>query len=284
MPSFSHDHGDFVYEIQGSGPRVLFLNGSGATIDLVRPLVQILAKQLTIAIHDQRGLGRTSVPDGPYTMADYARDALAFLDHLNWDTCGVLGISFGGMVAQEFAVTWPERVNRLILACTSSGGLGGSSYPLHELFDLDEEERIRRMIPLSDSRFTDEWFAERPQDRAYFTRAATTTTTESRADGTHVSEAVPSARQGAWRQLMARRDHDVWDRLPRIQCPTLVMSGRYDGIAPPENGTAITSQVSGAEQRIYDGGHQFFIQDQRALPEMSNFLSGPPTTRDSGAL
>jgi pimeloyl-ACP methyl ester carboxylesterase len=217
-------------------------------------------------------------------MADYARDAHAFLDHLNWDTCGVLGISFGGMVAQEFATTWPERVHRLVLACTSSGGPGGRSYPLHELFDLDEEERVRRMIPLSDSRFTDEWLAERPQDRAYFTRSAVTPTTESVTEGARGSEGVTTARQGAWWQLMARRDHDVWDRLPRIQCPTLVMSGRYDGIAPPENGAAIKSQVSGSEQRIYDGGHQFFIQDRRALPEMSLFLSEPSTTRNTGEL
>jgi 3-oxoadipate enol-lactonase len=155
---------------------------------------------------------------------------------------------------------------------------------LHELFDLDEEERIRRMIPLSDSRFTDEWLAERPQDRAYFSRSTTTTTTESRAVGNHGFEGAPTARQGAWWQLMARRDHDVWDRLPRIQCPTLVMSGRYDGIAPPENGAAIESQIPGAEQRIYDGGHQFFIQDRRALPEMSLFLSESPITKDTGEL
>jgi 3-oxoadipate enol-lactonase len=83
---------------------------------------------------------------------------------------------------------------------------------------------------------------------------------------------------------MARRDHDVWDRLPRIQCPTLVMSGRYDGIAPPENGAAIESQIPGAEQRIYDGGHQFFIQDRRAIPEMSLFLSESPITKDTGEL
>jgi len=269
VPIFSRDDCDFAYEVLGAGPRVLFLNGSGATIDLVLPLVKMLAQEMTVAIHDQRGLGRSSIPNGPYTMVDYADDARAFVDHLGWDTCGVLGISFGGMVAQELAVTWPERVSRLLLACTSSGGPGGSSYPLHELFDLEEDERTRRMIPISDTRFTDEWLANRPQDRAYFNRSAVGKDSERSNSPGHCN----GPRQGAWWQLMARKEHDVWDRLHRIDCPTLVMSGRYDGIAPPENGAAIAHQVPRSEQRLYDGGHHFFIQDPQALPDMKKFFT-----------
>lgn len=268
--TFIRDECTFAYECHGSGPRVLFLNGSGATIEMVRPLVSILAQHLTVAIHDQRGLGQSSIPDGPYTMADYAHDALAFIDHLGWETCGVLGISFGGMVAQELAVTWPSRVDRLLLACTSAGGAGGSSYPLHELFDLDDATRLERIIPLTDRRFTDEWLADRPQDRAYFRRDTGSDIETGRVDPTTGN----TARQGAWWQLEARRQHDVWGRLSRISCPTLVMSGRYDGIAPEENSAAITERVSSAELRSYEGGHQFFIQDRRALPEMSAFLLG----------
>lgn len=266
---FSRAGGTFTYECVGSGPRVLFLNGSGATIDMVRPLISVLAQQLTIAIHDQRGLGRTHIPIGPYSMADYAHDARALMDHLGWDSCGVMGISFGGMVAQELAVTWPARIQRLLLACTSAGGAGGSSYPLHELFDLDETDRLERIIPLTDRRFTDEWLANRPQDRAYFTRSAAT----SNPTKTDESAAGHNARQGAWWQLEARRNHDVWDRLSRVESPTLVMSGRYDAIAPSENSAALTSQLSRAEHRVYEGGHQFFIQDPRALPEMITFFT-----------
>lgn len=268
--AFTREDCTFTYECHGSGPRVLFLNGSGATIDMVRPLVKVLARTLTVAIHDQRGLGRTGIPDGPYTMAEYSHDARAFMDHLGWETCGVMGISFGGMVAQELAVTVPTRIERLLLACTSSGGTGGSSFPLHELSDLDGPIRLQRMIPLTDRRYTDEWLAERPQDRAYFER-----TTESDGSPERVDEVTGNtARQGALWQLSARRHHDAWDRLPRISCPTLVMSGRYDGIAPMENGAAIAGQVIGAEHRVYEGGHHFFVQDSRALPEMSAFLNG----------
>ena len=259
MHSFRHGDCTFAYEIIGEGRPVLFLNGSGSTIAMVRPLVEVLGRSLRVAVHDQRGLGATSVPEGPFSMAQYAEDARAFLDHLEWQECAVLGISFGGMVAQELAVTWPDRVERMVLCCTSPGGDGGRSYPLHEPFALEEADRRRLLQAVTDTRFTDEFLAANPRDRALLDRPAPTMNEE--------------ARQGARRQLEARRSHDVWDRLGAITCPTLVMSGRFDGIAPPENGAAIASRIRSAEHRVYDGGHPFFLQDSRALPDMVHFLT-----------
>lgn len=73
-------------------------------------------------------------------------------------------------------------------------------------------------------------------------------------------------------QLQARAGHDVWDRLGSITCPTLVASGRWDGIAPVENGAATASRIAGAEFRLYEGGHAFLLQDQRALGDLVSFL------------
>ena len=66
----------------------------------------------------------------------------------------------------------------------------------------------------------------------------------------------------------------MWDRLDRITCPTLVASGRYDGIAPPENGEAIASRIPDAELRLYEGGHMFMVQDRSATPAIIEFLAG----------
>jgi pimeloyl-ACP methyl ester carboxylesterase len=74
-------------------------------------------------------------------------------------------------------------------------------------------------------------------------------------------------------QLEARRDHDVWNRLPAITCPTLVAAGRYDGIAPLVNSEAIASRIPGADLRVYEGGHTFFVQDRQALTDTLAFLS-----------
>jgi 3-oxoadipate enol-lactonase len=81
-------------------------------------------------------------------------------------------------------------------------------------------------------------------------------------------------RRGELEQLGARRGHDVWDRLGRVSCPTLVAGGRHDGIAPPANSEAIASRVPGAELRLYEGGHLFFFQDRTAFPEILDFLAG----------
>jgi pimeloyl-ACP methyl ester carboxylesterase len=88
-----------------------------------------------------------------------------------------------------------------------------------------------------------------------------------------LSAKTDDQRRGEREQLDARRRHDVWDRLPRITCPTIVAGGRFDGIAPPANSEAIASRVPGAELRLYDGGHAFFAQDARALPEILEVLA-----------
>jgi pimeloyl-ACP methyl ester carboxylesterase len=263
MPSVEVNGIAFYYERAGHGPPVLFLNGSGATLAAMGPLLGILTASLDVVAHDQRGLGRSAIPPGPYTMAQYAADALGLLDHIGWATCRVVGVSFGGMVAQELAVTAPERVERLALLCTSPGGEGGSSYPLHELAELTPERRAEVQVALLDTRFTPEWLAAHPRDRTLAQAMA------QRQSGAGSDE----VRRGEMLQLGARRQHDVWDRLRRITCPTFVAAGRFDGIAPLANSEAIASAVAGATLHIYEGGHAFFAQDRRAFPEIIDFLA-----------
>lgn len=255
---------DVHYERRGDGPRLLFCNGSFATLATTRPMVDAFMGRFDTVAHDQRGLGLTAIPPGPYTMADYAADALALLDHVGWDTCRVVGISFGGMVAQEIAVTAPERIERLALLCTSPGGAGGSSYPMHELRELPADERAATAMRIMDTRFDEEWLASHPVDRMLVKGLSERPTVEPGSE----------AERGEREQAEARRHHDVWDRLPRVTCPTLVGAGRYDGIAPLSNSEAIASRIPNAELRVYDGGHAFFAQDARAFPEVFDFLAG----------
>jgi len=259
--SFSHDGCTFYYEVRGSGQPLLFLNGSGSTIEAVSLLVDYFAKTFTVGIHDQRGLGKTSIPEGPYSMTQYAADAIALADHLGWKSFNVLGISFGGMVAQELAATFPDRVNRMVLCCTSAGGEGGSSYPLHEVALLDPELKAETTLRLSDTRFNEQWFVEHPEDEMYRRRAVATSDAEKRL--------------GELLQLGARRHHDVWNRLSNVTAQVLVASGIFDGIAPPANGQAIASRIASSEYREYIGGHMFFIQDRRALKDCAEFLLSP---------
>src|SRR4030067_2326169 len=133
------------YEIRGKGKHLLVISGTGGDLRRSPNIFEMpVAQHFEILAYDQRGLGQTAKPDIPYTMVDYADDANALLDALGWDHCLLMGISFGGMVAQEFALRYPQRVERLVLACTSSGGAGGGSFLLHELAELPIEKYVRR--------------------------------------------------------------------------------------------------------------------------------------------
>jgi pimeloyl-ACP methyl ester carboxylesterase len=168
------------------------------------------------------------------------------------------------MVAQELAVTAPERVERLALLCTSPGGAGGASYPLQELAEMPEADARAKGAQLLDTRFTPEWLAAHDGDRMLAEGMA------ARRSGTKSAEQLRGERE----QLGARSRHDVCDRLNRVTAPTLVACGRYDGIAPPANGEYIASHIPGAQLRVYEGGHAFFAQDGAAIPEVLAFLRG----------
>lgn len=260
MPFLARRDLDLWFEVVGkesSDPPRLFANGSGSSIDDVRPLLTRFAGDRALAVADHRGIGRSGLPAEVPHMSDFADDLLAVADHLGWSTFDLIGVSFGGMVAQEIAVRSPQRIRRLVLICTSAGGQGGSSYPLHELMDLNDEERRRIMPSLQDARFDEDWL--RTHD-GLVERLVT----------------APSARPntvGYRMQMEARRRHDVWERLVEVTAPTMVASGAHDRIAPPENGRRIAERIPDARYRVYDGGHMFFLQDRSFFGDMEEFLS-----------
>jgi len=185
------------------------------------------------------------------------------LDHVGWQTSNIIGLSFGGMVAQEFAVTFPDRVDRLVLMCTSAGGPAGSSYPLHKLAQLPTFERNKALRLLTDTRFTDEWLTEHPED------AEIMRFQEDRPDTQKTKLQI----LGEHLQLEARMVHDVADRLHLISSPTLITAGRFDGIAPLANSQAIAERIPNSTLNVYEGGHPFLSQDRQAMRDIRAFLA-----------
>ena len=252
---------DLWYERSGSGEPLLYISGTGGDLRLKPGVFDgPLPRHFDVLAYDQRGMGRSAKPDVPYSMADYGDDAAALMQAVGWDSALVIGVSFGGMVAQELALRHPERVRRLVLACTSPGGAGGSSYPFHEIQHLKGEARARHMIPISDTRHDDAWAAAHPDAYAQMVALG--------AADPYADE--PGHAMGARRQLEARATHDTWDRLPQIACPVIIAAGRYDGIALPQTQERMAARIPGAELRFFEGGHLFMLQDRAAFPAITS--------------
>jgi 3-oxoadipate enol-lactonase len=253
------------YELQGEGPRLLYISGTGGDLrNSPRVFDGPLPRHFEVLAYDQRGLGQTDKPDIEYTMADYADDAAGLMDALGWRRVFVVGVSFGGMVAQELALRHPERIEKLVLCCTSSGGPGGASYPLHEIEHLPYEEQARIRIPITDARKDTAWQAAHPDETKQLVATAIATSESRHRD--------PAAAMGYRRQLEARAAHDTYARLGALSMPVLLAGGLYDRQAPPENMETLKRCIPGSRLEFFEGGHGFLRDDPRAVERIVAFL------------
>lgn len=245
------------------GTPLLVISGTGS--DLRRKpnfFDSPLVNNFDVVSYDQRGLGQSDKPDAEYTMAQYGDDAAAMLDKSGWDNVNVMGVSFGGMVAQHLAVQHPNKVKNLVLACTSPGGAGGASYPLHEVADMEPRARAEKMLPLYDTRQTPEWIKENPDVYQMMIKFMT--------DDPYRDE--ENREEGALKQLKARSLHDCWDELSQVACPVLLAAGKFDAVARPETQHAMLSRLPNAELKLYEGGHLFLMQDAQAYKDITSFF------------
>jgi 3-oxoadipate enol-lactonase len=251
------------YAMAGDGQPVLVIGGTGGDLrQAPGPFAWPGAERFSLLAYDHRDQGRSSSRRAEQpTMADFTSDALALVDHVGWDRFSVIGISFGGMVAQELALAAGERIGRLVLACTSSGGEGSRSYPLHELYALPAQERAARLVQLLDTRA-----AAQPG----LADALAQYLADDRGLAAHEAPAP-----GLLRQLEARRHHDTSRRLSRLKVPALVAAGRFDGIAPVAASETLADAIPGARLEVFDGGHGFLVQDPTAWLAIADFLLTP---------
>jgi 3-oxoadipate enol-lactonase len=248
---------DLYFEERGEGPALLYVGGTGSDLRVPpSPLGWPIMKGFRAIAFDHRGLGQSKPrdPDFQPTMADFADNALELLDSLKVERFALVGVSFGGMVALEIALRANERIDRLVLLCTSSGRAGGSSAPLHEIYRLEPPQRDAALRALTDLRVDSD-----PEVTAFFEVMAK-------------NRGPVIVTEGLLRQLDARAGHDTWDRLGALTAPTLIAAGRFDPMAPLANSIALNTAILGSELRAYDGGHPFFFQDRQAFLDIAEFL------------
>jgi len=245
---------------KANGP-LLYIGGTGGDLrNKPNQLDSPITKFFEVISYDQRGLGQTSKPPGQYSMQQYADDAANLLDELELENIPVVGVSFGGMVAQELIKRHPRKVSKLVLACTSAGGYGGSSYPLHELELLEEEEKLERFIMINDLRISESWILENEEQFNSL-----------KINSRNRNPYKPDP-ENLLKQLLARKNHNTFEDLRHIDIPVFLMGGKYDGIAPVSNMEAMHEEIKDSKLKFYEGGHLFMIQDKSAFQELIEWL------------
>lgn len=234
------------YEVWGSGPPLVLIEGIAVGTWLWERNLPDLEEHFTTIAYDLRGSGRSGKPAGPYSVGQMAEDLAALLDALGVGRAHLLGVSFGGFVAQEFALRWPARVGKLVLAATSAGGASHvpmTAETLGRFLDASGEPRelVRRRLAL-----------------AYSESFLRTDDIEHLID-LRLREPQPAHAFAA--QAAAGAAFDRSSDVARIEAPTLVLAAEGDLLVPVENARRLAAAIQGARLRIWPGlGHQFLVE------------------------
>ncbi|MCF2529643.1 alpha/beta fold hydrolase [Yinghuangia soli] len=244
------------YEIHGSGRPLVLLSGQSNSLHWWDRVRDDFAARFTTIVLDHLGTGKSDCPDADvYSTRRFASDVAAVLDAAGIDRAHVYGTSMGGRIAQWLAADRPERVDRLVLGCTSPGGRSGveRSAEVRRSLAVTEPAALRRA--LLDLMYTPEWLARTPGP--YFT----------------LGDRDMPAYARRW-HLRASAKHDAWDALPSIQAPTLVVHGTDDLFNPAANAPLIAGRIPGAVLHMIEGArHGYFEEFQDiASPLVADFL------------
>lgn len=261
MPRVRANGIEIYFEEHGSGEPLLLIMGWGGNAATWQPQLPGLAEHHRLIVFDNRGAGRSSAPDEPYTIRQMAGDALALLDELDVQQAHVFGISMGGMMAQELTLEHPERVTSLVLGCTSPGGdKAAGAAQLHADISTFRET-------VGDDGPDLEWFAEFL--RRLWTNEALAKSAPRLQDFVFSIIRFPPAPHGMRRQAEAIARHDAFDRLHEISVPTLVTTGDEDTLIHPENSELLAQLIPEAELRIFEGlRHAFHLEE----PDLVNAI------------
>jgi pimeloyl-ACP methyl ester carboxylesterase len=254
MPIARSGDADIAYELAGTGEPLLMIMGFLADSRMWVLQTPQFAEHFTCITFDNRGVGMSSRPPGPYTMEQMAADAIAVLDDAGIDRAHVLGISMGGAIAQHVALKIPERIGKLVLAATwchpntwleRLGDIGG------KVAQLGQEAFDRSVLLWL---FTPHLVIHQPD---------VVNTIE------QMMVAFQPPPEAFVNQIAAVHGHDTREQLHQITAKTLVLSAKRDFMVPPELGQVIHENIPGSRFELLDGGHAFSAEN---APEFNRVI------------
>ena len=259
---------ELYVEEHGSGEPLLLIEGLGYASWSWFQQVEEFAQHYRTIIFDNRGVGDSDKPDEPYSIELLAQDAAGILSALGINSAHVLGVSMGGYIAQQMAITYPHFVRSLVLSCTSCGG--SNSLPI-------TQEALDSMLNVS---------GLTPQEviRQGLSVAFNKQFLESHLDLVEKMVLLrmekPTPRYAWERQFAAARSFDIESKLTKIEVPTLILTGLDDHVLPSQNSFLLAERIPGAKLvTIPDAGHLFFIEkfeeyNRLVLNFLQNLSSG----------
>ena len=258
MPKVALPGTELNYERAGEGEPLLLIQGMSANhLAWGRPFSSLLEKSFDVIAFDNRGMGRSAPVTEAFSIAEMAADTAALLEALEIESAHVLGISMGGMIAQELALAHPERLRSLTIGCSYCGGPGSQLMDPADFQGLveamssgDQQKVFRAMWELNLS----------PGFRKDESRYA---------EFTAMAEALPAPKQTIGLQMQAIGAHDTSARLPAVRVPTLVVHGTLDRVLSYPNGPLIASLMTGARlETLEEIGHMFWWEQPERSAEL----------------
>ena len=254
MPKVRVDDIQMYYEVNGEGFPLMMIHGLSANLDWWEPrMVGGLSKRFTTVTFDNRGAGRTDVSDRSYTIRLFADDTAGLMDALGISRAHVLGLSMGGRIAQELALDYPHKVEKLVLCSASCGGKESvpPSEDVMKMLVADRSAAARAAVT--------EDFAKKNLDIVTALRQ-------------RVLKA-PISDDAYRRQMTASLESHTYDRLPQIRAPTLILHGRKDVLFPPENGRILAEAIPGAKLVYFErSGHALLEELEEVINAVMSFL------------
>ena len=264
MPLAKADGANIYYEVIGQGDPLVLIQGYGHHLLHWGALPQEFVKiGYQVVLVDNRGVGRSDKPDAPLTIATMADDVCKVMDAAGIGRASVFGISMGGIIAQVFAFNHADRLNAMVLGCTTPSGehhIKPDPEGTRILFDY---EYLKDMAPEQRSQAvfsffcSEEYLQENPDSLKYYHM---------------VTMQYPTPNSTFVRQAEAMLKEDTWDRLPDIKAPTMIIAGTADRIVPFKNSQLLEQRIPGAELvLLQDKQHGFFIE---AMDSTRIFVNG----------
>ena len=272
MPFVENQGTKIYWDEQGQGPPALLIMGLGYTSAMWQRIRPALSQHFRTIAFDNRGVGLSDVPPGPYSIATMASDAAAVLDAAGVACAHVFGVSMGGMIAQEFALQYPARTRSLILGCTAAGGPSA----VRAESKVADVLMARGMTPEQAREFILPYIYDAATPREKIEQ-----------DVSLRQRWLPSP-EGYMAQLQAILAWESYSRIAQIAAPTLVIHGKSDALVPPGNGELIAGRIPGANLVLLEHASHMFLTDQTqaAHKEILEFLlsraDGEPGRKGAG--